>query len=600
MSKEKNITSSASSFKETLPVWDLKDLYSDIDDPAMLDDLRAVEVAASKFARLYEGKIDLLDCDELAAAIGNYEQIHENLSRAMSYAQLVFSEHTENINISVFYQHVSERVNLISTLTIFFELEINNIQDPMFSQFAESVALKKYKSWILGIRQLNPFQLSTDLEKLLQEKAVSGKDMWSRLFDQTLTKLRFVVGKEHLDLNNILSRMSEYKAGTRREAALSLGRGLKENIQLFSIITNTLAKDKEVEDRWRGFKHPASARNLENRLEDPVVDALVNSVRKAYPRLSHRYYAMKSRWMGKKYLDHWDRNAPLSESSCNSMSWDTSKKIILDSYDAFDPRLRRIAEQFFDNDWIHANPSTGKCAGAFSHPTVPSVHPYILLNFNGKYRDVMTLAHELGHGIHQVLAAQNGYLLSNTPVTFAETASAFGEMLTFQTLLKTEKDLLSKRALLAAKVEDMLNTVIRQISFYEFEEQIHVERRKGELESDKIGEIWMSTQRESLGPSFKYSPDYSYHWAYIHHFIHSPFYVYSYAFGICLVNSLYDLYITGHPNFREKFIIMLEAGGSLDYKKLLEPFELDLSNHQFWEFGLNTISNMLDELEEIR
>ncbi|MEL6216417.1 MAG: M3 family oligoendopeptidase, partial [Pseudomonadota bacterium] len=372
---------------------------------------------------------------------------------------------------------------------------------------------------------------------------------------------------------------------------------LGDNIRLFTLITNTLAKDKEISDRWRGFKDVADSRHLANRVEAPVVNALVDAVTDAYPRLSHRYYVMKARWLGMDKLAHWDRNAPLPEKPERVIAWDEARDMVLNAYGEFAPRMADVARDFFDKRWIDAPTRPGKGSGAFAHPTVPSAHPYVLLNYQGKSRDVMTLAHELGHGVHQVLAADQGVLMARTPLTLAETASVFGEMLTFRRLLGETADPKERKALLAGKVEDMLNTVVRQIAFYKFERKVHEARREGELTSDKIAELWMSVQAESLGPAIEFKPGYETFWAYIPHFIHSPFYVYAYAFGDCLVNSLYALYEDAHPGFVEKYFDMLSAGGSKHHSELLAPFGLDASEPAFWRKGLSMIEGLIDELE---
>jgi oligoendopeptidase F len=367
---------------------------------------------------------------------------------------------------------------------------------------------------------------------------------------------------------------------------------------LFTLITNTLAKDKEIIDKWRRYPRPGSARNRANMVEDEVVEALVSAVRASFPRLSHRYYAMKAKWLGLEKLQHWDRNAPLPDQDDSLIPWPKAVSQVLDAYGAFSPRLAEIGREFFDKPWIDAALRPGKASGAFAHPTVPSAHPYLLVNYHGKARDVMTLAHELGHGVHQVLAAEQGYLMSSTPLTLAETASVFGEMMTFRAVLDAEADPRKRRGLLAAKVEDMLNTVVRQIAFYRFETLLHDERAKGELSSERIGELWMQVQTESLGPAFDFSPEYNVYWSYIPHFIHTPFYVYAYAFGDCLVNALYGVYRDGGvKNFEAKYIEMLRAGGTLRHKELLAPFGLNAADPAFWTRGLDVIAGFIDEIE---
>ena len=581
-----------------LPEWNLGDLYKGMTDPAINRDLIKAEELARTFAARYKGNLTKLNGNELGVAIKSFEFFSEVLSRITSFSQLKFSANMEDVEISKFRQNTIERVTLITTLMLFFELEINKIDSDNLSEMLRLPEVGYYKSWVDAVRVHKPYQLSDDLEKIILEKSIVGCTAWVRLFDETLAGIQFVVNYKKLSSSEVLTRMSDKNPSIRRDAAKAFGKGLKENIRLFSLITNTLAKDKEIDDRWRGLPHPVSSRNLQNQVEDEVVSALRDAVRKSYPTLSHRYYELKAQWLGLDTLEYWDRNAPLPEADEKYVLWDEAKNIVLSAYREFDSRLGQIATEFFDNPWIDAKPRQGKEPGAFSHPTVPSVHPYILMNYHGKFRDVMTLAHELGHGIHHVLAADQGYLLADTPLTLAETASVFGEMLTFQSLLRATKGEISRKVLLASKVEDMLNTVVRQIAFYEFEEKVHEERRLGEIDPERLGDIWMSVQKESLGPAFQFDNEYRYFWAYIPHFLHTPFYVYSYAFGDCLVNSLYDLFSKGHPKFQQKYIQMLQAGGSLRYNELLTPFELDASDPSFWTRGLEVISGLVDQLEE--
>jgi oligoendopeptidase F len=378
-----------------------------------------------------------------------------------------------------------------------------------------------------------------------------------------------------------------------------LGKTFRHNLRTFTLIANTLAKDKEISDRWRGFADIADARHLANRVEREVVEALVTAVREAYPRLSHRYYALKARWFGKKRLPYWDRNAPLPDLPARAIPWLEAKDTVLSAYRAFSPEMAKIAERFFAERWIDAPVRSGKAPGAFSNPTVPSSHPFILLNYQGKPRDVMTLAHELGHGVHQVLAAPNGALMAPTPLTLAETASVFGEMLTFRKLLADSRNQKERKAMLAAKVEDMINTVVRQIAFYTFERAVHSERRNGELTAAQIGALWLDVQRESLGPAIELKPGYETFWCYIPHFIHSPFYVYAYAFGDCLVNSLYAVYENAAQGFAERYLAMLAAGGTKHHSELLAPFGLDARDPAFWQGGLRVIERMIVELESL-
>ena len=584
--------------KDILPEWDLGDLYKGISDPAIDSDLDHIELSARQFATQYQKSLIRINGIEFARAIQTYEKLNEDLSKISSFAQLLLAANTVDSNVSKFWQDINERTTLISALILFFELEINRIEDNALLKLLESPEVFYYKPWIDALRRYRPYQLNDDLEKLIHEKSVAGKLAWSRLFDETMSGLRFVIGEKGYNSNEVVSMMSDKSSFVRKNAAKAFGKELGKNIRLFSLITNTLAKDKEIEDRWRNLPRPISARNLENQVEDQDIDNLRQAVCASYSEVSHRYYELKAGWLGVDYINYWDRNAPLPEARETTISWERAKSIVIQSYQEFEPRLAKIAKRFFDNFWIDAYPRQGKDPGAFSHPTVPSVHPYVLLNYNGKPRDVMTLAHELGHGIHQVLAANQGYLLAETPLTLAETASVFGEMLTFQSLLRDVDTRSSRKVLLASKVEDMLNTVFRQISFLEFEQKVHLERRNGEVDPERLSEIWIAGQRESLGSAFKFDEEYKYFWAYIPHFIHSPFYVYAYAFGDCLVNSLFNLYSQGYPQFEEKYVKLLQAGGSIKYNELLAFFELDASDPDFWKSGINVISNIINELEE--
>jgi oligoendopeptidase F len=516
---------------------------------------------------------------------------------------LVFSGDAEDPANGRFYQTMQERATTISSHLIFFTLELNRLEDAVLDgKCAASPALAHFRPWLRDLRVFRPHQLSDEAEKLLHEKEVTGRSAWNRLFDETIATMKVNVplpsGAESLTVSDALNKLSDGDRAVREAAAKGVSAAFTEKGRLFTLITNTLAKDKEIIDKWRRYPRPGSARNRANMVEDEVVEALVSAVRASFPRLSHRYYAMKAKWLGLEKLQHWDRNAPLPDQDDSLIPWPKAVSKVLDSYGAFSPRLAEIGREFFDKPWIDAALRPGKASGAFAHPTVPSAHPYLLVNYHGKARDVMTLAHELGHGVHQVLAAEQGYLMSSTPLTLAETASVFGEMMTFRAVLDAEADPRKRRGLLAAKVEDMLNTVVRQIAFYRFETLLHDERAKGELSSERIGELWMQVQTESLGPAFDFSPDYNVYWSYIPHFIHTPFYVYAYAFGDCLVNALYGVYRDGGvKNFEAKYIEMLRAGGTLRHKELLAPFGLNAADPAFWTRGLDVIAGFIDEIE---
>jgi oligoendopeptidase F len=580
-----------------LPEWNLADLYPGTESEALSSDLDAAAGDAKSFKAQYAGKVAALSGAELGAAIAAYEKIDEIIGRVMSYAQLVYAGDMSSSENGKFSQSMRERATEIGSDLLFFGLEINRIEDADLEEKLKTPELARYQPWLRDVRVFRPHQLSDELEEMLHEKSVAGRGAWMRLFDETMAGLRFEHDGKELTAAEVLDRLSHKEAKERETAARSLSKVLGENVKLFALITNTLAKDKEVEDKWRHYDRPISGRNRVNQVEDEVVDALVDAVAKSYPRLSHRYYALKAKWFGVEALDFWDRNAPLPDDDDSVIRWDEAERTVLEAYGAFSPKLAEIGSDFFKKNWIDAPVRPGKASGAFSHPTVPTVHPYILMNYQGKTRDVMTLAHELGHGVHQVLAADQGHLQADTPLTLAETASVFGEMLTFRSMLAARKDPKERRIMLASKVEDMLNTVVRQIAFHQFETRVHDQRREGELTPEAIGDIWMDIQGESLGPAIRFDDDYRVFWTYIPHFIHSPFYVYAYAFGDCLVNSLYAVYQDAEQGFAEKYLKMLSAGGTLRHKELLAPFGLDAGDPAFWNKGLSVIEGFIDELE---
>jgi oligoendopeptidase F len=585
-----------------LPAWDLSDLYAAPTDPRITADLASAESEAKTFETAHKGKLPTLSGAQLATAIATYEAIEERLGRVMSFAQLLFSADSTDPQAGQLYQTMAERVTAISTHLLFFTLEINRLPEPALAEKLTDPALARYAPYLRDLRVFLPHQLSDELEKFAHEKEVTGHAAWSRLFDETTAGMRLTVRGEELTLSDTLNKLSDPKRDIREAAGKAVGEAIARHAKLFALITNTLAKDKEITDTWRHYPKPGSARNRANMVEDEVVDALSAAVTAAYPRLAHRYYAMKARWLGLEKLEYWDRNAPLPDDDDRAITWDEARNTVLAAYAKFSPEIATTLTPFFEKNWIDAALRPGKSGGAFAHPTIPSAHPYVLMNFHGRTRDVMTLAHELGHGAHQVLASRQGYLMSGTPLTLAETASVFGEMLTFRALLDSETDPRRRRIMLAQKVEDMLNTVVRQIAFYQFETRIHDERRQGELLPARIGEIWLEVMTQSLGPAFNFADEFSLFWAYVPHFVHSPFYVYAYAFGDCLVNALYAVYQDEQAQgrgekFAEKYLSMLRAGGTLRHKDLLAPFGLDASDPKFWNKGLDILSAFIDELE---
>ena len=603
-----NSSASKSEFGN-LPVWNLNDLYPGMDSSEFKKDFDNAVPSAKSFEDTYKGKLEqeLNDTrsgktagDGLAEAIATFEKLEEELGRIISYSGLIYAGNSADPSNAKFYGDVQERLTQAGSHLLFFPLELNLINDKTIdAAIKTSIKLAYYAPWLRDLRLDKPYQLDDKIEQLFLEKSATGRGALNRLFDETMSDLRFNVKGEDLAIEPTLNLLQDKDGKKRKAASDALAVTFKENLRLFTLITNTLAKDKQIGDTWRGFEDVADGRHLANRVERPVVDALVSAVEDAFPRISHRYYKMKAKWMGMEVLNHWDRNAPLPIGPQRTIKWDEARNMVLTAYEGFAPEMADIARDFFDKNWIDAPVRAGKSPGAFAHPTVPSAHPYVLLNYQGKPRDVMTLAHELGHGVHQVLAAKQGALMASTPLTLAETASVFGEMLTFRSLLDGAKSTEERKALLAGKVEDMINTVVRQIAFYLFERKIHEERRNGELTSEQIGEFWLSVQESSLGSAVKIGEGYETFWTYIPHFIHSPFYVYAYAFGDCLVNSLYAVYQNSESGFQEKYFEMLKAGGSKHHSELLAPFGLNASDPAFWNKGLAVIEGLIDELEEI-
>ncbi|WP_075615692.1 M3 family oligoendopeptidase [Allorhizobium taibaishanense] len=588
----------------TLPEWRLSDLYPAPDSDVFKADLAKASEMSLAFETKWKGRLEDAagkDGDHgLGAALKDFEALEDLLGKIGSYAGLYYySEMTKPEN-GKFFGDVQAKLTDLSAHLLFFTLELNRLEDAVIdAAIARDPATAHYKPWLIDLRQDKPYQLDDKLEQLFLEKSQTGAAAFNRLFDETLASLRFDVDGTELTLEPVLTMLQEADPALREKAAKALSKTFKDNIRIFVLVTNTLAKDKEISDRWRGFVDIADSRHLSNRVERPVVDALAAAVRDAYPRLSHRYYKMKAKWLGMDQMNFWDRNAPLPESIDRVIPWDEARDTVLSAYGGFAPDMAAIAARFFDGGWIDAPARPGKAPGAFAHPTVPSAHPYVLVNYLGKPRDVMTLAHELGHGVHQVLAGGQGALMCQTPLTLAETASVFGEMLTFRALLEKASDARERKAMLAQKVEDMINTVVRQIAFYEFERKLHTARKEGELTAERIGELWLSVQEESLGPAIKISEGYETWWAYIPHFIHSPFYVYAYAFGDCLVNSLYAVYQNADQGFQQKYFDLLKAGGSKHHSELLAPFGLDATDPSFWAKGLSMIEGLIDELEAL-
>ena len=589
--------STGSSELGQLPDWNLNDLYTATDAKELIRDLNWLEKECNEFAKSYEGKLHTLSDKEMLTCIVRNEKISSISGRIISYAGLLYYQKTTDADRAKFLSDMQEKITVFTTKLVFFSLEINSLEDEFLDKlFTKNDQLARYKPVFEKIRAMKPYQLNDEIEKFLHDLGIVG-DAWEKLFDETIAGLTFKIGDESLNIEATLNLLTDQNRENREKATLELARVFSENIKVFTRVHNTQAKEKEIIDRWRGMPTAQMGRHLANQVEPEVVEALRNAVVKAYPEISHRYYELKRKWLGLEVMQVWDRNAPLPMESNKLVTWDEAQKVVTGAYTNFDSRMSDLITPFFNEGWIDAGVKPGKAPGAFAHPTVTDVHPYIMLNYLGKPRDVMTLAHELGHGVHQVLASSQGQMLSSTPLTLAETASVFGEMLTFQQMLDQSCDKNERKVLLANKVEDMINTVVRQIAFYDFECKLHNARRSGELTPSDINSLWMSVQSESLGPAFEFVDGYETFWSYIPHFVHSPFYVYAYAFGDGLVNALYATYKENPKGFEDKYFNLLSAGGSKHHKELLKPFDLDASDPKFWTKGLSMISGMIDELE---
>ena len=579
---------------DNLPNWNLKDFYSSFKDEAISKDLDNFKKYTKTFKESYKDKL-LSHSSKLENIIEEYENGNEIGDKLGNYAFLIYATNMDVSEIVQFYQDINEKLTEISSDLIFFTNEINATSDDDFKKLINGSG--KYKNWLINIRRFKDHQLDEKSEQILLDKNLTASSSWVRFFEERINDLKFNIDGKELNSAGALNLLSDHDEKVRKKASESIETVFKSEVKTFTFITNTLAKDKITNDKWRKYSSPVDSRNLSNNVENDVVEALSKSVTSNYKNISHRYYELKSKIFKKNQLDYWDRNAPYPNSPKTLIKWEEAKDIVLRSYGNFDESFKDIVLMFFQNNWIDAELKSGKSPGAFAASTIPSIHPYILTNFHGKTRDVMTLAHELGHGCHQYLSSKQGLLLSSTPLTLAETASVFGEMMTFRTLLNdSNKD--TKKFLLASKIEDMINTVVRQISFFEFEKLIHSARKNGELSSDQICDFWMSTQIESLGPHIRLTEGYKYFWTYIPHFIHTPFYVYAYAFGDCLVNVLIQLYDEGLPDFKNHYIDLLKSGGSKHYSEVLKPFNVDLKNQKSWEKGLSMISGLIDEFEK--
>lgn len=585
--------------KSKLPSWDLSDLYSGINDPKIKKDLNKFMKLNKDLEKKFKNKISDLCPKEFLEAIKIYEEMSIISHILGAFAYLNMSTQMNNPEATAFFQDISEKMTDYSKPSIFFSLEINKLSDKKIKEFLKDKEIRKYSPWLKRIRMFKKYELSEEAEEIFMEKGVTSGNAWVRLYDERSVELRYSVdGKEYND-SDIYLLIQDKNAETRRKAGAEVNRVCKENSNLFSFIYNMIIKDKSIEDNKRSFKTPMAPMCLANNVEDIVVDTLADSVKDNYAKIAHRFYKLKAKWLGVEKLSYWDRNAPLPFEDDASYSWDDAVKIVLDAYKKFSPKLYDLALDFFDKPWVDVPTKDGKRSGAYAHPVSSVKHPYLFLNFTGRQRDVLTLAHELGHGCHMRLSHKQGELQDDTPLTLAEVASVFAESLTFKKMLDEIDDDKIKLCLIASKVNDMINTAIRQISFHFFEKRAHNERKNGELSVERLSQIWQEEIQSSLGNAVEMKNAENV-WSQVSHFFHVPFYVYAYSFADCVVNSLFSVYQEGKvKNFEDKYLALLSETGVKKYDALLKPFGLDAKDKGFWNKGLSVISGYIDELEKL-
>lgn len=566
--------------------WNLDDLHKNYDEAyANLD-------KAHQEAKLFAEKYKTSLGNDIDQAIAEYEAIREKIERTSYYSGLDHSTHMKDAKIAQHYAKIQERIADISKELVFFTLAINRL--------FETPKKSRYLNWITQVRLMKDYELSEELEAFLCDKDLTAQNAWIRLFEEVLSHLEFGFQGKTVGLEKVLEGMSSHDGIVRKAAAESLNKGLERDLKWIVYIFNTLIQDKTLTEKRRGFTSLTHSRHIANQIEPEVVETLCSAVKKNYGNLAHRWYKMKAAYLDKDKIEYWDRNAPLFVDTDVTIPYAQAQKIVDSAYREFSPTLADIAHKFFDNPWIDVPAKDDKRSGAFSAATVPSAHPYVLLNYQDRIRDVATLAHELGHAVHQYLARDMGALAQDAPLTIAETASVFGEMLTFNYLKRSGQ--YNVRMLLASKIDDMINTVVRQIAFYEFEKKVHEHRaEKGELTIADFAQHFVDTQKEALGDAVNIDPICQNFWAYVSHFFCAPFYVYAYAFGDCLVNSLFMVYqdAVDKKEFEKNYIDLLKAGSSKPYQELLKPFNLDPTDPAFWEKGLSLITKLMDELESL-
>ena len=585
---------------EKMPEWDLSEYYKGTDDKQIDKDLKKYAQLAAAFAKKYKGKVAALDAKAFVAALKEIEDISKLGSKLGGFAYLNSTTRLMDAKASALYQKVSEALSEAGTDLLFFGLEYNKRDEKAIRKVEEDKEVKVYAPYLKRVRKFKPYELSEDVEKTLLEKDVTSGSAWVRLYEESMARLSYEVdGKKYNDAQ--IGRLClSPDAELRAKAGKEINKVSKDNSFSVCYIYNMIMKDKAVEDKKRGFKLPMSARNLSEEVSDETVNALAQTVRDNYKNIAWRFYKLKAKLLGVDKIQYWDRNAPLPIEDDRSYTWDEAVQTVLKAYNEFSPKLYNVAKEFFENPWIDVAPKDGKRSGAFCSGPLVEEHPFLMLNFVGKRNDVLTLAHELGHGCHHQLRRKNGTLNETTRMTTEEVASVFGEMLVFQSMLNNAKSDDEKISLLAMKINDMINTAIRQIAFHFFETRAHDERQNGELSSERLNQIWLEEMKESLGPSVEVDENSAYIWEQVGHFFFLPFYVYAYSFADCVVNSLYWLKLQNKvENFEDKYLELLSKTAIGDYKEIFAPFNLNPESHDFWQGGLNLISYYLDQMEEL-
>jgi oligoendopeptidase F len=578
--------------------WNLEDLYKGDQAAAVERDLRRTDELARAFADEIRGKVASLDAAAMASALRRMEEIHDIQGRAASFAFLNFAPDMADPARGALLQKVQEEITRTGTHLIFFSLEWIEVPDDIAARLLADPALANYRHHLESARRYRPYVLSEPEEKIMVEKSVTARSSWDRLFDELASSVRVKIDGGEKGLDEALAGLQSSDAEERRRMAQAVTDALREGLRTRRFVLNTVLADKAMDDRLRRFPGWISDRNLANEAPDKSVESLIEAVTGRY-EIPQRYYALKKKLLRLDTFYDWDRYAPYGGPE-PSVGWDEARDTVLEAYGSFSPRLRELAQEFFDKSWIDAALAPNKQGGAFCHPTVPSAHPYVMLNYTGRRRDVLVMAHELGHGVHQSLARRQTPFNAGTPLTTAETASIFGETVTFSMLVERETDPARRLSLLVGRIDDATATIFRQVAMNRFEDAIHGHRRnQGELSDDDLGRYWLKTQRDMLGPAVEVTDNYGVWWSYVHHFIAVPGYVYAYAFGNLLALAIHARAVEEGPSFAPRYFELLESGGSDSPEALTARVGVDLNDPSFWNRGLDSLERLIDEAEEL-